>query len=124
MSSRAPLIAPEQYPTVTIDTTETSLALQARSVSKAISINYYISCLVSIVAFCFIVGVLVLSTLLSADKKFYLGGILLVCLLALQVVLCASKQEPVALLLISSLTSSLSLLAIGITVGLAFSNVL
>ncbi len=102
---------------------ESSLSTRARYVSTAITILYYTSIIIALVAATILVGIIFISVRLSPDTKLVFACILPVCLIALQVALFCARKEEIVLLLFSFLSSNLSTLVLGIAIGLAIANV-
>jgi hypothetical protein len=95
------------------------LERKSRSVSIAISIGAWIGFVFSLVALAITGAVLFISTTLSSDKKVFFASLLLICGAALQLVVCISRHEPVALLLFTQLSSFVCALALGLSIPYA-----
>jgi len=90
-----------------------------RRISVAIGISAWIGFVFSFVALAVTAAVLFTSTTLSPDKKVFFVGVLLVCGLALQLVVCISRNEPVALLLFTQLSGFVCALSLGLSISFA-----
>ena len=119
MSLQASLLA---NPTSTSSTSSGSggdLERKSRKISVAIGISAWIGFIFSLVALAVTGAVLFISTTLSSDKKVFFASVLLVCGAGLQLVVCISRHEPVALLLFTQLSGFVCALALGLSISYA-----
>lgn len=100
-------------PEVGISVAQTNHEKQSRKVSTALSIATLFGVILCVISSAIIGLILFISTLLSPDQKTFFACILGVCVVGVLVVLCASRNEPIALLLFMPITVFLSGLTLG-----------
>ena len=93
------------------------LERKQRKLGVVLSIVAWIGIVFSLVALGVAVAVLITSTTLSPDKKVFFVSVLLVCGLGLQLVVCISRHEPVALIIFTYLSGYVCALALGLSIA-------
>lgn len=98
---------------------QSELERKSKRSSTAIRLAAWIGFIFSLVALSVTGVVLFTSTTLSSDKKVFFVSVLLVCGLGLQLVVCISRDEPVALVIFTQLSSFVCALSLGLSIGFA-----
>lgn len=110
----APLVEP-QKPTPS----QTDLDRTLRKISNVISINSYIGIALSMIAVGITAGIVFISTTLTSDRKIFFSGILFVATIGLQIVICISRSDPTILLILTTLSTFISALTLGLSIQYA-----
>jgi uncharacterized membrane protein len=96
---------------------ETSaMSRQLRSTSRTISIGCMLVVVMSFACMLILAMIIVFSSVLAKEKKIFIGTIMGVLLLGIQVVLCVSRKEPNTLIIFSIISSFVSGLCLGLSV--------
>lgn len=93
-----------------------AMSRQLRSTSRTISIGCMLVVVMSFACMLILAMIIVFSSVLAKEKKIFIGTIMGVLLLGIQVVLCVSRKEPNTLIIFSIISSFVSGLCLGLSV--------
>lgn len=96
--------------------TQHKLDKEMRKVGKGITINGYVGTVICIISTIITLAILLISSTLNQDRKMFLGGVLIVLMVGMQIVICLVRSDPTTLIFLTTISVAVSTF----TAGLAF----